>query len=88
MLQEQMVSTGQGDEMSARDTGGQLAPCVERTYDVAAHMHDKNRRLHFGQKIGDIEIADDIEISRSALGRGRFQLQLVDSLLARGFRLG
>ena len=77
MLQEQMVSTGQGDEMSAGDTGGQLAPCVERTYDVAPHMHDKNRRLHFGQ-IGDIEIADDIEISRSALGRGRFQLQLVE----------
>ena len=40
-----MVSTGEGDEMSAGDTGGQLAPCVERTYDVAPHMHDKNRRL-------------------------------------------
>ena len=45
VLQEQMVSTGEGDEMSAGDTGGQLAPCVERTYDVAPHMHDKNRRL-------------------------------------------
>ena len=45
MLQEQMVSTGEGDEMSAGDTGGQVAPCVERTYDVAPHMHDKNRRL-------------------------------------------
>ncbi len=45
MLQEQMVSTGEGDEMSAGDTGGQLAPCVERTYNVAPHMHDKNRRL-------------------------------------------
>ena len=32
-------------------------------------------------KISDIEIADDVEISSSALGRGRFQLQLVGNTL-------
>src|SRR5580693_4870734 len=80
MLQEQMVSTGQGDEMSARDTGGQLAPGLDWSRDVASRMHDKRRRLHFRQKISDIEIADDVEISSSALGRGRFQLQLVEIL--------
>ena len=29
MLQEQMVSTGQGDEMGARDAGSQLASGLE-----------------------------------------------------------
>jgi len=62
-----MVSTGQGDEMSARDTGGQLAPGLEWSRDVASRMHDKRRRLHFRQKISDIEIAADIKISSSAL---------------------
>src|ERR1700722_16293303 len=80
VFQEQMVSTGQGDEMSARDTGGQLAPGLNWSRDVPSRMHDKRRRLHFRQKISDIEIADDVEISSSALGRGRFQLQLVEIL--------
>ena len=31
MLQEQMVSTGQGDETGARDAGGQLAPRLDGT---------------------------------------------------------
>ena len=78
MLQEQMVSTGQGDETGARDAGGQLAPGFEWNHLVVPHVHDERRRLHFGQKINDIEIADDIEISSGALGRGRFQLQLVE----------
>jgi hypothetical protein len=69
-----MVSAREADEMGTGDSGCQLAPGVERTHRVVPHMHDKSRRLHFGQKIGDIKIANDIEISCSALGRGRFQL--------------
>jgi hypothetical protein len=39
-------------------------------------------RLHFSEKIGDIEIAEDIEISGSALGRGGSALQLVETIRA------
>ena len=74
MLQEQMVSTGQGDETSARDTGGGLAPRLEGSHYVVSHMHDKRRSLHFGQKIPDIEIVDDVEISSSALGERSFSV--------------
>ena len=48
MLQEQMVSTGEGDETGAGDAGGQLSPCLKWSYDVVPHMHDERRRLHFG----------------------------------------
>ena len=68
MLQEQMVSTGQGDEAGAGDAGGQLAPGFEWGRDVAPRVHDKRRLIHFGQKISDIEIADNIKISSSTLG--------------------
>src|SRR5580700_7405844 len=78
MLQEQMVSSGQGDETGARDACRQLAPCLDWSRDVASRMHDKRRRLHLRQKISDIEIADDVEISRRALGRGRFPLQFIE----------
>ena len=63
MLQEQMVPTWHGDEPGARDARGQLAPRLEGNDLVVPHMHDERRRLHFGQKIGDIEIADDFEIA-------------------------
>ena len=75
-----MVSARQGDETGARDAGGQLAPRLEGNHLVVAHMHDKRRRLHFGQKIPDIEIVDGVEITSGALGRGRFQLQLVEKV--------
>ena len=78
MLQEQMVPTGQCDEPSTRDAGGQLAPEFEWNDKVVPHVHYKRRRLHLRQKISDIEIADDVEISRRALGRGRFQLQFIE----------
>ena len=78
MLQEQMVSTGQGDETGARDAGGQLAPGLEWNHLVVPHVHDERRRLHFGEQIDDIEIVDDLEIASGALGRGRFPLQLVE----------
>ena len=85
-----MVSAGQGDETGARDAGGQLAPRLEWNDLVVPHMHDERRRLHFGQKISDIEIVDDIEKSSRTLGRGRFQLQLVEiiCLLVRSAREG
>src|SRR5580692_3395699 len=78
MFQEQMVSTGEDDETRARDAGGQLAPRLEWNQEVVAHMHDKRRRFHFRENIRDIEISDGIEISCRALGRGCFQLQLVE----------
>ena len=43
-------------------------------------MHYKCRRLHFGEEIGDIEIAHDIEISGSALGRSSSALQFVENI--------
>jgi hypothetical protein len=75
-----MVSAGQGDEAGAGDASRQPAPRLEWNHEVVAHMHDKRRHPHSGQKISDIEIAADIKISSSALGRGRFQLQLVEIL--------
>jgi hypothetical protein len=75
MLQEQMVSPRQGDETGAADAGSQLAPCFEWNYAVVARVHNKRRRLHFGQKFDDIDIAGYIKVSSSALGGGRFQLQ-------------
>src|SRR4029077_14821952 len=78
VFQGQMVSAGEGDETGPRDAGGQLASGLEGNHLVSPHMHDKSRRLHFGQKVGDIKIANDIEISCSVLWRGRFQLQVVD----------
>src|SRR5262249_34666929 len=80
MLQEQMVSTGQGDETGTRDAGGQLAPGFEWNYLVVPHVHDERQRLHFGEQIDDIEIADGIEIANGTLRRGRFQLQLVENV--------
>jgi hypothetical protein len=41
---------------------------LEWSGNIASHMHDKRRRFHFGQKISDIEISDDIEVSSGALG--------------------
>src|ERR1700722_6912771 len=85
MLQEQMVSPRQGDETGPADAGSQLAPEFEWNDHVVPHVHYKRRRLHLRQKISDIEIADDVEISRRALGRGRSQLQFIEivSLLVR-----
>jgi hypothetical protein len=76
MLQEQMVSSGQGDETGVRDAGGQLAPGFEWNDQVVPHVHHERRRLHLGEKIGDIEAVGDIEIASSALRRGCFPLQL------------
>ena len=59
MLQEQMVSTGQGNETGAGDAGGQLPPGLEGNHLVVPHVHDERRRLHFGEQIDDIEIVDD-----------------------------
>ena len=58
-----MVPTGQGDKTGVRDAGGQLAPCFEWNYAVVARVHNKGRRLHFGQKFNDIDIAGYIKIS-------------------------
>ena len=58
MLEEQVVSTREDNETGSGDACGQLATRLEGSYDVVPHMHDKRRRLHFGQKISDIEIAD------------------------------
>ena len=44
MLQEQMVSTGQGNETGAGDAGGQLASRLERNHLVVPHVHDERRR--------------------------------------------
>jgi hypothetical protein len=48
-------------------------------------MHNQCRRLHFGEKIRDIEISHDIELSGSAFRRGRSAVKLVKtgSLLVR-----
>src|SRR5277367_3623994 len=74
MLEEQMILTGECDETGTGDAGGQLASGFEGSSEVAPHVHDKRRRLHFGQKVGDVEIADDVEIPGRALSRGRSQL--------------
>ena len=71
MLQEQMVSSGQCNKMGAADAGSQLAPCFEWNYAVVARVHNERRRLHFGQKLKDIDISGYIIISSSALGGGR-----------------
>src|SRR5580700_10270490 len=73
-----MVSAGQGDETGTGDASGQLAPGLEWNHEVVAHMHDKRRHPHSEQKVSDIEIAADIKIPSSALGRGRFQLQFIE----------
>ena len=57
MLEEQVVSTREDNETGFGDACGQLATRLEGSYGVVPHMHDKRRRLHFGQKISDIEIA-------------------------------
>jgi len=75
-----MVSTGQGDQTGARDAGGELAPGFDWNDLVVPHVHDERRRLHFGEQIDDIEIADGIEIANGAFGRGRFPLQLVENV--------
>ena len=66
MLQEQMVSTGQGDKTSARDAGGELAPGFDWNDLVVPHMHDERRRLHFGEQIDDIEIVGTAREQRTA----------------------
>ena len=66
--------------MGAGNASSQLAARLDRNHEIAPRMHDKCRRLHFGQKISDIEIAHDIEISSSALGRGSSALQLVEDI--------
>jgi hypothetical protein len=63
MLQEQMVSAGQGDEAGARDAGGQLAPGFEWNHLVVPRMHHERRRLHLGEQIDDIDIADGVVIA-------------------------
>ncbi len=70
-----MVPTGQCDEPSPWDVGGQLAPRLEWNYAVVARVHNKRRRLHFGQKFNDIDIAGYTIISSRALGGGRSPLQ-------------
>ena len=50
MLQEQMISTGQGDETGAGDAGGQLASRLERNHLVVPHVHDERRRLHLERR--------------------------------------
>ena len=54
MLEEHVVSTREDNETGSGDACGQLATRLEGSYDVVPHMHDKRRRLHFGQKISDI----------------------------------
>src|SRR6476646_3703618 len=80
MFQEQMVLAREGDEAGSGNARGQLAAGFDWNHEVAPHMHDKCRGLHFGEKMGDIEIAHDIEISGSALGRGGSALQLVENI--------
>ena len=75
-----MVSTRQGDEAGAGDAGGQLAPGFDWNHLIVPHVHDERRRLHFGEQIDDIEIVDGLEIASRAFGRGRFQLQRVESV--------
>ena len=77
MLQEQMVSTGQGDETGAGDAGGQLASRLEWNHLVIPHVHDERRRLHSGKQVDDIEIIDDIEITSGALGEVVFSCSWV-----------
>ena len=72
-----MVSTGQNDK-TTRYASSQLASGLERNHLIVPRMHDKRRRLHFGEQIDDIEIVDDLEIANGALGRCRFPLQLVE----------
>ena len=58
-----MVSSGQGDETGVRDAGDQLAPGLESNDQVVLHVHHKRRRLHLGEKIGDLETVGEIEIA-------------------------
>ena len=80
MFQEQMILALKRDEVGTGNTCSQLAAGLEWSNVITAHMHNQCRRLHFGKKIGDIEIAHDIEVSGSALGRGCSALQLVKTI--------
>jgi len=65
--------------VSARNASSQLAARLDWNNEIAPHMHYDCRYLHFGEKVGDIQIARDIEISGSALGRGSSALQFVST---------
>ena len=75
-----MVSTGQGDETSARDAGGELAAGFDWNHLVVPQVHDERQRRHFGEQVDDIEVVDGIGIANGALGRGRLQLQLIENV--------
>jgi len=68
MLQEQMVLALEGDEAGAGNASSQLAARLDGNNEIVPHMHYECRRLHCGEKIGDIQITRGIEISGSALG--------------------
>ena len=78
MLQEQMVLALEGDETGAGNACSQLATRLERKH-RSPRTCMTSVGAHFGQKIGDIEIARDIEISGSALRGGSSSLQLVEN---------
>jgi hypothetical protein len=68
ILQEQMVLALQSDEAGAWNASGQLATCLDRNHEITPCMHYECRRLHRGEKISDIQIAHDIEISAAHSG--------------------
>ena len=89
MLQEQVILALQGNEVGAGNASSQLAAGLERKYQIAARVHYESWHCDSGQKIADVDIAHDVEISSSALGRGRPALQFVEeSPLAPAFPLG
>jgi hypothetical protein len=80
MFKEQMILALQRHEVGTGNASSKLAASLEWNNEVAPHMHNQRRRLHFGKKIGDIDISHDIEVSRGAVGGGRSALQLVKTI--------
>lgn len=85
MFLKQMTLALKSDEAGIGNASGQLAAGLKWNHEITPHMHYQCRRLHFGEKIRDIEISHDIEISGSAFRRGRSAVKLVKtgSLLVR-----
>lgn len=73
-----MIVALKGDEASARYSQSQLAAGLDWDHKVPPRMHYECRRLHFWENIGNVQIADEIEVSGSALRRGGSALQFIE----------
>jgi hypothetical protein len=80
IFQEQMILALKSDEVRTGNACSQPPPRLEWSNEITSHMHDQCRRLHFGKKIGDINISHDIEVSGCAFGRGCSALQFVKTI--------